>query len=149
MNRRLHRQPILLLITNVCLFSSLACLCAEKAREKGYGAFGLQFYGECWGGVNGSETYSMFGPAPSTKCVMDYAYTENNEPNGWKYCDISSEQECVGVQRTNYVYILDEGMSLWLIVNKDIISLKFSTIIYAEISNRLRSATFLILFSCV
>ena len=46
---------------------------------------------------------------------MDYAYT-NNKISGMKYCDIFSEQECVGIQNTNYVYHLDEGMSLWLIV---------------------------------
>ncbi|XP_078375577.1 coadhesin-like isoform X1 [Oculina patagonica] len=88
-------------------FHSLACLCAEKAREKGYDAFGLQFYGECWGGQDGKMTYSMFGTAKESRCVMDYTYA-NNKPTGWKHCDISSEQECVGSQRTNYVYILTE-----------------------------------------
>ncbi|XP_020622801.1 coadhesin-like isoform X3 [Orbicella faveolata] len=88
-------------------FHSLACLCAEKARKKGYGVFGLQFYGECWGQVNGTETYSMFGAAKHTSCVMDYAYTDN-KISGLKHCDILSEQECVGVHSTNYVYRLDE-----------------------------------------
>ena len=63
----------------------------------------------------------MFGAAKNTSCVMADAYTDN-KISGMKYCDILSEQECVGVQRTNYVYSLDEGMSLWLIVNKNIVS---------------------------
>ena len=63
----------------------------------------------------------MFGAAKDTSCVMDYAYTDN-KISGMKHCDILSEQECVGVQSTNYVYRLDEGMSLWLIVNRRIVS---------------------------
>jgi len=98
----------------LCLpVSSLACLCAEKARERGYGVFGLQFYGECWGQQNGTERYSMFGTAKDTSCVMDYEYIDN-KISGMKYCDILSDQECVGVQSTNYVYILEEGM--WAII---------------------------------
>jgi len=91
-------------------FHSLACLCAEKARERGYGVFGLQFYGECWGQQNGTERYSMFGTAKDTSCVMDYEYIDN-KISGMKYCDILSDQECVGVQSTNYVYILEEDPS--------------------------------------
>ena len=96
------------------MFLSLACLCAEKARNKSYDVFGLQFYGECWGEQNGKEKYSMFGTALDTRCVMDYTYTDN-KITGWKYCDISSEQECVGEKKTNYVYILQEGKFLRLI----------------------------------
>lgn len=55
----------------------------------------------------------MFGTAKDTSCVMDYEYTDN-KISGMKYCDISSDQECVGVQSTNYVYILEEGM--WAII---------------------------------
>lgn len=54
----------------------------------------------------------MFGAA-NASCVMDYKYTDN-KISGMKYCDILSDQECVGVQSTNYVYILDEGMWVWL-----------------------------------
>ena len=46
---------------------------------------------------------------------MDYTYDENNNPSGFEHCDISSEQACVGQDSTNYVYILGEGMSLWII----------------------------------
>ena len=52
----------------------------------------------------------MFGAAKDTSCVMDYVYT-GNKISGMKYCDILSEQECVGVKSTNYVYHLDEGKS--------------------------------------
>ena len=37
--------------------------CAEVAYERGLQTFGLQFYGECWSGVNGSNTYDMYGPS--------------------------------------------------------------------------------------
>ena len=37
--------------------------CAEAALERGLQTFGLQFYGECWSGVNGSNTYHMYGPS--------------------------------------------------------------------------------------
>ena len=63
----------------------------------------------------------MFGAARDTSCVMDYAYTDN-KISGMKSCDILSEQECVGVQSTNYVYRLEKGMSLRLIINKYIVS---------------------------
>ncbi|KAJ7388764.1 hypothetical protein OS493_035875 [Desmophyllum pertusum] len=96
-------------------FHSLACRCAEIARNKGYDVFGLQFYGECWSETNGKEIYSKFGMADSKRCVMDYTYDENNNPSGFEHCDISSEQACVGQDSTNYVYILGEGMSLWII----------------------------------
>ena len=80
---------------------SLACLCAEKARENGYDAFGLQFYGECWTGDNAKDRYSMFGAANVDECIMS-----DFEP-----CDINSEQECVGKHNTNYVYTLEKGIS--------------------------------------
>ena len=40
--------------------------CAEVAHARGLQTFGLQFYGECWSGVHGSNTYDMYGP--STNC---------------------------------------------------------------------------------
>ncbi|PFX13743.1 coadhesin-like isoform X2 [Stylophora pistillata] len=80
---------------------NLACLCAEKARENGYDAFGLQFYGECWTGDNAKDRYSMFGAANVDECIMS-----DFEP-----CDINSEQECVGKHNTNYVYTLEKEQS--------------------------------------
>lgn len=80
---------------------SLACLCAEKARENGYDAFALQFYGECWSGDNAKVRYAMFAAAKDDKCIM----------SDFGACDINSEEECVGKQKTNYVYVLEEGIS--------------------------------------
>ena len=80
---------------------SLACLCAEKARAKGYEAFGLQFFGECWSGENAVDLYSDFGEADDKRCIM----------GGFVTCDDKAEQECVGAQETNYVYVLVEGMT--------------------------------------
>ena len=81
-------------------FHSLACLCANVALEKGYNVFGLQFYGECWSGKDGLETYNRFGNEADQKCVMA----------PWNNCDTNSDNLCVGVPRTNYVYVLKEGM---------------------------------------
>ena len=89
------------------LVGRLACHCAKKARDKGYKVFGLQFYGECWSDENGLETYQKFGKADDKKCIMDLIY-ENNQ-YAWKYCDMASDQPCIGKDSTNYVYILHEG----------------------------------------
>lgn len=80
---------------------NLACLCAEKARENGYDAFALQFYGECWSGDNAKDRYAMFDAAKDDKCIM----------SDFGACDINSEEECVGKQKTNYVYVLEEEPS--------------------------------------
>lgn len=37
--------------------------CAEKAKEKGYKAFGLQNGGECWSGANAHKGFSKHGKA--------------------------------------------------------------------------------------
>ena len=84
-----------------CLPLSLACRCAERARQKGYNVFGLQFYGECWSGQNAEFNFNREGAAKDEKCVMNL-----NKPTE---CVQSSNQECVGTQWTNYVYKLTES----------------------------------------
>ena len=74
------------------LMFSLACECAKKTREKGWGYFGLQYYGECWSGP--SVQYDRDGS--SNQCVG----------NDFKSCDETSESECVGKRFTNYIYQL-------------------------------------------
>ena len=79
----------------------MACRCAEKARQKGYTVFGLQFYGECWSGPNAELNFNRDGVASPDQCVMNLeAPTE---------CDPSSNQECVGTSKTNYIYKLMES----------------------------------------
>ena len=41
--------------------------CARRTSEKGLSHFGLQFYGECWSGVNAYRTYNKQGN--SSKCI--------------------------------------------------------------------------------
>ena len=84
-----------------CLPLSLACRCAEKASQKGYTVFGLQFYGECWSGQNAEFNFNREGAAKDEKCVMNL-----NKPTE---CVQSSNQECVGTQWINYVYRLTES----------------------------------------
>ena len=42
--------------------------CARRTSEKGLSHFGLQFFGECWSGVNAYRTYNKQGN--STKCIF-------------------------------------------------------------------------------
>ena len=35
--------------------------CAEKAREKGFTFFGIQFYSECWSGTGAEKSYGRDG----------------------------------------------------------------------------------------
>jgi len=79
---------------------SLACRCAEKAREKGYKIFGLQFYGECWSGPNAEAFYSKDGP--SNDCIQQF-----EKPMECVKSDPFSE--CVGKQHTNYIYRLTDN----------------------------------------
>lgn len=39
-----------------------ACRCAEAAKKANHTFFGVQFYGECWSGLNGHMTYDIDGP---------------------------------------------------------------------------------------
>lgn len=58
--------------------------CAKKVDQHcGWTYFGVQFYGECWSGANGGETYNKHGS--SAACVQG-----------------------VGKENTNYVYRLIE-----------------------------------------
>lgn len=75
---------------------SLACRCAERALQKGYNYFGLQFYGECWSGPFAEFNYSRAGV--SDKCIMNL-----KKPTA---CVQAQDQECVGQQLTNYIYKL-------------------------------------------
>ncbi|XP_068709752.1 cartilage matrix protein-like [Montipora foliosa] len=92
---------------------SLACRCAEKALQKGYRVFGLQFYGECWSGPFAEFNYARDGK--SDKCIMNF-----EAPTA---CVKDEPKECVGQATTNYIYMLtkssqspdvDGGFSEWL-----------------------------------
>ena len=77
-------------IIGILYIFSLACACAEKAKEKGYEYFGLQFFGECWSGPSLEPDRDGL----STNCIG----------NNYKPCDDSSDTECIGKAFTNYVY---------------------------------------------
>ena len=72
----------------------LYCRCAELTEQRGYSHFGLQSYGECWSGPSAKERYAMQGK--SDRCIgVDY-----------KPCVDSAETECIGKDKTNYIYEL-------------------------------------------
>ena len=35
--------------------------CAEIAKERGLPVFGIQYYGECWSGLDAENTYNKYG----------------------------------------------------------------------------------------
>lgn len=57
--------------------------CARRVSEKGFRYFGLQFYGECWSGMNAHRTYNKQGT--STRCIYG-----------------------VGRKKANFVYAFEE-----------------------------------------
>ena len=87
--------------------------------------FGLQFYGECWSGETGLETFNRFRNASDQKCVMDLQFTDNKV--SWKHCDIASDQVCVGKASTNYVYVLEEGTCQVRYNRRDMLLVQLST----------------------
>jgi len=73
--------------------SKFVCDCAKVAQKKGYKVFGVQFFGECWGSINGHLDYAKFGESKS--CVrgnMDYAECTKGDTL------------CSGQTLTNFVY---------------------------------------------
>ena len=37
--------------------------CAQIAKERGFPVFGIQYYGECWSGLDAENTYNNYGPS--------------------------------------------------------------------------------------
>ncbi|KAK3700598.1 hypothetical protein QZH41_010513 [Actinostola sp. cb2023] len=94
---------------------SLACRCAEIAKEKGYKVFGLQFYGECWSGPSAEASFAKYGAANPSQIFQEIG----SPPPP---CDKTKDQECIGGPLVNYVYRLkdeqqspdvDGGYSKW------------------------------------
>ena len=72
--------------------------CAKEASKKGFTVFGLQFYGECWGGLNAGDTFAMYGH--SKNCANEF-YGECEE----------NERICIGRANANFVYAISEPLS--------------------------------------
>jgi len=81
---------------------SLACRCAEKAKEKGFKVFGLQFFGECWSGPLAEANFAKYGAADPSELYQEIG----NPPPP---CDKNKPQECVGGPLINYVYRLKDS----------------------------------------
>lgn len=73
-------------------YPGFACRCAEKAKEKGYDLFGVQFYGECWAGKSSLHNYKKYGE-DKKGCIEDNFQT----------CTKISRY-CAGKQWRNMVY---------------------------------------------
>ncbi|XP_048578758.1 uncharacterized protein LOC116618880 isoform X2 [Nematostella vectensis] len=79
----------------------LRCRCATEAKAKGYNVFGLQWYGECWSGVDDVTSRHYASQGQSKACVS----------RDLSYCRVK-DTECVGRDYTNFVYrIADSNTS--------------------------------------
>jgi hypothetical protein len=93
---------------------ALACTCAGKAHSLRHEYFGLQFFGECWSGVQ-NPTFGRDGLGKAGDCI-----------NGAeKTCNDHDDNECIGDQFTNYIYkvgniiqIIDGNWSEWGVWSK-------------------------------
>jgi len=79
---------------------SLACECAEKAKEQGYKYFGIGFYGECFAGKNVGLAGVLAKTPISDLCIRgDYTACEKVE---------DGSHECVGGANAEYIYTIQE-----------------------------------------
>lgn len=92
--------------------------CARKVSEKGLGYFGLQFYGECWSGVNAHRTYNKQGT--STRCIYG-----------------------VGRRRANFVYVfVKKGTFCFILLKKALntLHMKHKTLKLTEHKRKTRTS---------
>jgi len=72
------------------------CRCAKLAKEKRHNTFGVQFYGECWSGLHGEETYAKIG------------VSNNCQDKCFEACK-PYEKFCAGKNYANAVYRLSDA----------------------------------------
>lgn len=65
------------------------CQCAELAKLHGYRAFGIVYYGECWG-------YGEDGEEESTDCING-TYNECTD----------TDEVCVGKENSGFVFMIE------------------------------------------
>lgn len=87
----------------------LACVCSQRAREGGYSAFAIGFYGECHAGKDLKKILED---------LTDNSMSTGCKSNQYKECDLEIDEECTGAAMTEYVYVLSQkatpGCSQWL-----------------------------------
>ncbi|PFX20415.1 uncharacterized protein LOC111336924 [Stylophora pistillata] len=76
-----------------------ACRCAKLVKAKGWTVFGLQFYGECWSGPEGS--YDLESMKQKSTCIS----------NDYKKCG-KFDRNCIGEQWTNFVFELESDCEI-------------------------------------
>ncbi|KAL9980068.1 hypothetical protein ACROYT_G008609 [Oculina patagonica] len=71
------------------------CACATKAKQKNFDYFGIEYYGECWGGMD----YDVHGPSGKCQMIEKGACV-------FEACDEhrNDARLCVGSQLSLYVY---------------------------------------------
>ena len=51
-------------------FAAIILTCANEVYKRGFWYFGVEYYHECWSGVNGRITYNRNGP--SDECLFNH-----------------------------------------------------------------------------
>lgn len=69
--------------------------CAQKAKEKKYMYFAIQYYGECWSGPTSPWTYDRYGASSQCLSLVGKALTNV------VYRFVGDEQECVKYKALN------------------------------------------------
>lgn len=80
--------------------------CRKEAEERGFKCFGIQFYGECWSGLNACDTYDIYGRSDECFCTSDVSLN-NTFP---KYQLTENCRGPVGGRWANFVYRLRERL---------------------------------------
>lgn len=71
---------------------------------QGFKCFGIQFYGECWSGLNACDTYKKYGPSDECFCTSDVSLNSTFP----KYQPPENCLGPVGGRWANFVYKLHE-----------------------------------------
>jgi len=74
--------------------------CAEKAREKGFKFFGIQYYTECWSGTGAEKTYERDGT--SKDCENGVGKSAANFV--YRFGDYGEYEMLVSVNFTDMLY---------------------------------------------
>ena len=75
-------------------FFSLACRCEQEAIKRGFTYFGIAFWAECYGGNDEEAVMKLIKGRENVDMCKSY---------GFKGCDDSDKNECVG--KANYIYL--------------------------------------------
>ena len=89
--------------------------CAAATREKKYTHFAIQEYGECLSGPDVRKTYNQQGKETAFRFRPDTKPWVGCMDTDYKQCKQPSST-CIGQELTNFVYGLENGNSLDILI---------------------------------